>query len=146
MRTGELSRAAGVHVETIRFYERQGLLPCPKRLANGYRSYGARHVERLTLIRQCRALDMSLADVRLILRCMAEPAESCRDVTFLIDSHLETLRARLEGLHLLERRLSQLRAECGDFRMHGDCGILRGLSDLKLDAAISSAAREQRKP
>jgi len=127
MKTSELSRATGVKVETIRFYELQGLLPKPKRLPNGYRTYSARHVERLGLIRRCRAVDMSLAEVRLIVSFMAEPAGSCQDVSMLVESQLEKLRVRLKALRALERELSRLRQECEPSRTHRNCAILRGL-------------------
>lgn len=130
MKTNELARTAGVGVETIRFYERKGLLPRAKRLANGYRSYGERHLERLVFIRRCRALDMPLADVRLLLHLMAEPAGSCTDVTALIEAQLRKLRTRLSALRMLERRLSGLRGQCGGAsRTHRDCAILRGLCE-----------------
>ena len=61
MRIGELSKSTGVDIETIRFYEKSGLLPPPARSENGYRDYAHAHLERLAFIRHCRALDMSLA-------------------------------------------------------------------------------------
>ena len=67
MQIKELAGATGVDVETIRFYEKEGLMPEPARLANGYRSYEPKHLERLSFIRHCRALDMALPDVRRLL-------------------------------------------------------------------------------
>ena len=61
MQIKDLAAATGVDADTIRFYEKQGLLPAPARLGNGYRNYGAAHLERLSFIRHCRALDMPLA-------------------------------------------------------------------------------------
>ena len=67
MKIGELSQATGVDVETIRYYEKSGLLPAPARQANGYREYGTSHLERLAFVRHCRALDLPLAEVQRLL-------------------------------------------------------------------------------
>ncbi len=64
MRIKALSEATGVEIETIRFYEKQGLLPTPAREANGYREYAPAHLERLAFVRHCRALDIPLAEIR----------------------------------------------------------------------------------
>ena len=67
MKISELSQATGVDVDTIRYYEKSGLMPAPARETNGYRSYGPAHLERLAFVRHCRALDMPLADVQRLL-------------------------------------------------------------------------------
>ena len=87
MKIGALARATGVDIETIRYYERIGLLPAPERQPNGYRAYGHNHLERLSFIRHCRALDMPLSDIRLLLDFMADapvsPARPEDDRAFL---------------------------------------------------------------
>ena len=77
MQIKALSAATGVDVETIRYYERQGLLPAPARQANGYRDYGQPQLERLAFIRHCRALDMPLAAVRQLLGALDAPGPEC---------------------------------------------------------------------
>ncbi|WP_296316204.1 MerR family transcriptional regulator, partial [Pseudomonas sp.] len=67
MKIGDLSKATGVEVGTIRFYERAGLIDLPDRMPNGYRSYGPRHLESLAFVRHCRALDIPMADIRRLL-------------------------------------------------------------------------------
>ncbi|MBL8413552.1 MAG: MerR family transcriptional regulator, partial [Propionivibrio sp.] len=84
MRIGELGQATGVDVETIRYYEKAGLLPAPARHTNGYRSYAPLHVERLAFIRHCRALDISLADIQRLLAFVAHPESDCRNIDQLI--------------------------------------------------------------
>ena len=69
MHIGELARRTGIQVETIRYYEREGLLPEPARSDGNYRVYGPGHLEQLQFIRHCRSLDMSLDEVRTLLRC-----------------------------------------------------------------------------
>ncbi|EXJ16419.1 Cd(II)/Pb(II)-responsive transcriptional regulator [Imhoffiella purpurea] len=127
MRIGELGAAAGVEVETIRYYEKRGLLPEPGRGANGYRMYAQTHLERLAFIRHCRALDMSLDDIGRLLELTAHPEAECRDVGRLIDGQLIRVRERLNSLHALERQLQFLRARCSSREQTGNCGILHEL-------------------
>ena len=73
MRIGELAKAAETQVETIRYYEREALLPQPERTDGNYRVYGPEHVERLLFIRYCRGLDMTLDEIRALLRMKDAP-------------------------------------------------------------------------
>lgn len=123
MQIKELSRATGVEAETIRFYEKQGLLPEPARRDNGYRDYAASHLERLSFIRHCRALDMPLADVKQLLIFVDEPTANCGDVDQIVDAQLARVRARLQSMRALEKQLLQLRARCAGTHV-GHCGIL----------------------
>lgn len=128
MRIGDLSKSTGVDVETIRFYEKSGLLPPPARSGNGYRDYAQDHLERLAFIRHCRALDMSLADVGLLLGSLGsrDPQELLR-VDRLVDEQLAKVRARLASMRALEAQLVALQARCDlDHGAHG-CGILQEL-------------------
>lgn len=127
MRISELARATGVDLETIRYYEKQQLLPEPARLQNGYRAYTEEHLERLAFIRHCRALDIPLADIRRLVAFMIRPADDCGDINQLIDQQITKVQARLQSMKALEKQLSQLRARC-DERHHGkECGILHEL-------------------
>ncbi len=128
MRIGELSTAAGVDVETIRYYEKVGLMPAPERGANGYRAYSSRHLAQLTFIRHCRALDIGLADIRRLLAFSSHPDDSCGDINQLIDEQLERVRTRLESLNALERQLQALRSCCTGNRPIQGCGILNELT------------------
>lgn len=112
MKIGELARATGVGLQTIRYYERVKLLPATKRLRNRYRDYGDLHLEQLAFIRHCRAVDMPLADIRLLLDFIAEPAGDCTGVDRAVDAQLNCVRARLKSLRALERQLTALRARC----------------------------------
>ena len=127
MRIGQLGKAAGVEVETIRYYEKAGLLPAPARGDNGYRAFAAAHLERLEFIRHCRALDLPLAEIRRLLDFVDRPAAECKDVDGLIDEQLRRVRRRIEGLHALERQLTALRGCCTAPQTAADCGILRRL-------------------
>ena len=80
MKIGELAALAGCETETIRFYEKQGLLAAPARTASGYRTYQQRHLEDLQFIRHCRAFDMSLSLVRQLLKFREAPSQPCGHV------------------------------------------------------------------
>lgn len=131
MRIGQLGSATGADVETIRYYEKAGLLPPPARRDNGYRAYGASHLERLTFIRHCRALDISLAEIKRLLDFLDQPSAQCGDVDRLIDAQLLRVRSRIESLGALERQLMALRGCCAAPHTAADCGILRELVNAK---------------
>jgi len=124
MRIGDLSRRTGVDIQTVRYYEKAGLLPTPSREANGYRAFGPAHLERLAFIRHCRALDITLADVKRLLRFVTSPDDECGDVNRLIDEQLARVRARLASMRALEKQLGALRAQCDTSRAARRCGIL----------------------
>ncbi|MGC4366391.1 Cd(II)/Pb(II)-responsive transcriptional regulator [Hydrogenophaga sp. R2] len=123
MQIKELARATGVDIETIRYYEKAGLLPAPARRDNGYRDYAETHLERLSFIRHCRALDMPLAEVAQLLQFLDAPPDDCSDINRLVDEQLARVRARLKSMRALEKQLLQLRARCADTHS-GHCGIL----------------------
>lgn len=127
MRIGELGQATGVDIETIRHYEKIGLLSSPARDPNGYRNYDATHVERLAFIRHCRALDMPLAEVKRLLDFVAHPEADCGDINRLIDEQLARVRARLQSMQALEKQLAELRMQCEAGHVATECGILQEL-------------------
>lgn len=127
MQIKALSDATGVDVETIRYYEKQGLLPAPARRANGYRAYEASHLERLAFIRHCRALDMPLAEVQQLLVMLDDPASHGGHVDGLVEAQLARVRARLRSLRALEKQLQRLRERCHGQADGGACGILEDL-------------------
>jgi Cd(II)/Pb(II)-responsive transcriptional regulator len=128
MKIGDLASAADTPVETIRYYEREGLLPAPARTESNYRSYEQQHVDRLQFIRYCRGLDMSLDEVRVLLRFKDSPHENCGDVNEVLDEHIGHVSRRIKELRALEKELKGLRSLCGEAREAQECGILDGLS------------------
>jgi Cd(II)/Pb(II)-responsive transcriptional regulator len=127
MRIGEISQATGVDIETIRYYEKEGLLPNPPRQANGYRDYGPQQLERLAFIRHCRALDIPLADIAQLLGFLRGAPTDCNDINHLVDDHLARIQARLESMRALEKQLITLRARCNRGNKTTECGILHEL-------------------
>jgi len=137
MKIGDLSTASATPIETIRFYEKEGLLPAPGRTQGNFRLYEAPHLERLQFIRYCRGLDMSLDEVRVLLRFKDAPGEDCGDVNSLLDEHIGHVSKRIKELRALEKELKQLRQRCGDARAADQCGILAGLEEASQEAPVA---------
>lgn len=127
MKIGDLSRATGVDVDNIRFYEKAGLLAAPARDANGYRRYGQQQLERLAFVRHCRALDVPLADVKRLLDYLGGAGDEPGTIDALIEGQLLRVRARLHSLQALERQLAALRESCDADHAAPGCGILHDL-------------------
>ena len=128
MKIGELARITGTQVETIRYYEHEGLLPETARTEGNYRIYGEAHAERLSFIRNCRSLDMTLDEIRGLLRFKDSPAENCAAVNTLLDEHIGQVADRIRELRQLERHLKELRELCQEAQDAGHCGILNELA------------------
>lgn len=141
MKIGELAAHTGTQVETIRFYEREGLLPEPVRSTGNYRVYEEQHVQRLAFIRQCRVLDMTLDEIRKLLGYMDAPEEDCSEVNSLLDEHIEQVAHRIRELKALERDLKVLRSQCALGRQAKDCGILSELTRSSERSVPSSRKR-----
>jgi len=131
MKIGELAQVAPCTVETVRYYEKEGLLPAPARTAANYRSYGHAHVEQLRFIRNCRALDMTQGEIRMLLGLMGQPAADCGGVSRLLDEHLAHVDVRIAELSRLRQQLGQLRQRCRHEQPMEACGILQGLASME---------------
>jgi Cd(II)/Pb(II)-responsive transcriptional regulator len=131
MKIGELAKQTGSQVETIRYYEREGLLPAPARSGGNYRLYGAAHLERLQFIRHCRSLDMTLNEIRSLLSFRDVPDESCNPVNNLLDKHIEHVAHRIRDLQALQKQLKALRSLCQAAHTTKDCEILQTLSSAE---------------
>lgn len=137
MRIGELAKATGVDVETIRYYEKAQLMSAPTRSDNGYRAYTQAHLERLAFIRHCRALDIPLADVQRLLSFLDSPQSDCDEINLLVDTQLAKVRARLASMQALERQLMALRGLCSVPHTASECGILHELVAAALGEACA---------
>jgi Cd(II)/Pb(II)-responsive transcriptional regulator len=124
MKIGELAASAACDVQTIRYYEREGLLEAPLREASGYRRYEGRHLARLQFIRHCRALDIPLAEVRQLLTYAEAPRQSCEAVDALLDDHIARVRQQLATLTALEQQLVALRRHCKGANQKRSCAII----------------------
>ena len=142
MKIGELARATRTTAETIRYYERSGLLDAPPRSEGNYRIYTPAHVERLSFIRHCRNLDMTLDEIRTLLRLRDGSGDDCAEVNGLLDAHIEHVNRRIRELRGLQKDLKALRARCPSPHAIAECGILNELAQ----AAATQAARPRRFP
>lgn len=138
MKIGELAQKTGMPVETIRYYEKAGLLPKIGRTGSNYRVYTEVHVERLLFIRHCRSLDMTLDEIRVLLHFKDRPEESCDRVNALLDEHIGHVAERIRDLKKLEKQLRTLRGSCREASDVASCGILNALS-----CPVSGAAHEK---
>jgi Cd(II)/Pb(II)-responsive transcriptional regulator len=139
VKIGELASATDTPVETIRFYEREGLLAAPARTQSNYRSYGPSHTQRLAFIRRCRALDMGLDEVRVLLQFQDCPTDDCGGVNALLDEHIGHVTQRIQELRELELQLHELRARCSSTLSGPACGILEQLNSAPVDALSPSS-------
>ncbi|MDZ4843254.1 MAG: helix-turn-helix domain-containing protein [Hyphomicrobium aestuarii] len=124
---GELSVRTAVNIETIRYYEREGLLPKPLRGSNGRRVYAEADVERLQFLRRCRELGFSLADVSNLMSLAANGVATCADVKCVVSKHRADVRGKLMDLQRLDRALAAMEQSCPGSQST-DCPILASLA------------------
>lgn len=128
MRIGELAKRGDCDVETVRFYEREGLIDTPAREANGYRTYAKAHLAQLNFIRHCRSLGIGLPEARLLRRLQENPERACDEANHLLDQQITRIGQQIESLRQLEGQLRALRKSCGASRKTGECEIIRNLT------------------
>lgn len=125
---GDLARRANTKVETVRWYEREGLLPAPARTAGGHRAYTRTHLDRLAFVRHARELGFPLESVRALLTVADDPDRPCGEIDAIAREHLTAVRSRIARLQALEAELSRMIHECGCGRV-GDCRVIEVLAD-----------------
>lgn len=123
---GALSQCTGVNIETIRYYERIGLLPPPPRSEGRHRLYDDHHRRRLAFVRRARALGFSLNDTRDLLGLARGHALTCAEVQALTEQHIADIRGKIRDLRKLDRVLSDLATKCRGTTIP-DCPILDAL-------------------
>jgi len=124
---GALAKATGSNIETVRYYERIGLLPAPARTSGNYRSYGPDHLARLSFVRRSRELGFSLEAIRELLRLADQKDRDCAAVDAIARAHLIEVQRKIADLTALRRELRDLVDQCG----HGtiaECRIVEALS------------------
>lgn len=129
MKIGELAKLTGCSVQTIRFYDKEGLLESPHRSDGNFRLYDEPAVEQLNFIRRCRGLDLSLQEIRQLIELRNSPNSQCGEVNNIIDHHIDQVEERIFELDALMQQLVQLRSHCSSDRTVKQCGILNDLSD-----------------
>ena len=112
MRRGELAQRSGCNIETVRFYEKQGLLPAPPRTTGGHRDYDAEHLKRLTFSRRSRELGFTLDEVRSLLTLVDGGDWTCAEVRAMTLEHLSDIRRKIADLEKLAQILEDMAAQC----------------------------------
>lgn len=130
---GALSKHSGVNIETVRYYEKIGVMPAPDRSAKGYRIYGADHLKRLSFVRRSRQLGFSLDEIRGLLRLVDGHAYTCTQVRELTLDHVAEIRRKIEDLKRLKRVMEEMAAHCSG-ESAPECAVI----DALLDAHSSS--------
>jgi MerR family transcriptional regulator, mercuric resistance operon regulatory protein len=114
LQRGELAQRTGCNPETVRYYEKVGLLPAPPRTPGGHRAYDTRHVRHLRFILRARELGFSLEEIRELLRLAEERERPCAEVSTVAAAHLMDVRSKIADLKRMERVLKDVVAQCGD--------------------------------
>ena len=130
---GVLSEQTGVNIETIRYYEREGLLPHPPRTSGGHRSFSEDHLKRLTFIRRSRELGFSLAEIRVLLALVDGGSYTCGEIKALTLEHAESVRSKISDLRRIKRILLDISSQCEGGAVP-ECPIIDALLDLKTAA------------
>lgn len=124
---GAISAETGVNIETIRYYERIGIMPAPPRTQGGQRAYSEDHFKRLIFIRRSRQLGFSLDEIRVLLGLAGGHTLTCAEVRQMAHTHIADIRQKTKDLKKLERTLTDLAARCHGKKVP-DCPILDALS------------------
>jgi len=129
MTIGQVARRSGVGVETVRFYERKGLIPAPPRRTSGYRQYPEETVRRIRFIRRAKDLGFSLAEIGDLLSLRLDPAARCEDVRGRALAKIQDIDERLRSLRRMKSTLSKLVTACSKGGSVDGCPILEALEE-----------------
>ncbi len=132
---GVLSKRTGCNIETVRYYERVGLMPDPVRSVGGHRLYSEEHVRRLRFIRRCRELGFTIVEIRALLDLVDRRDYTCAEVRDISVAHVEEIRHKIKDLRRLERTMLLMIKEC-DGGAVPDCPVIDAL--FNADAAARS--------
>ena len=125
---GDLAKATGTKVVTVRYYEQIGLLPFPSRTAGNYRTYGKEDMRRLRFIRRCRDLGFALDQIRDLLRLSSRKDEECAEVDRITAQHLIEIEQKISDLKRLAEELRRLNNCCQGKGIIADCRVIEALS------------------
>jgi len=124
---GQVAKHAGVGVETVRFYERKGLLEEPERKTSGYRQFDEQVVDRIRFIRRAKELGFTLKEIKELLDLRLDPATTCADVKSRAESKIEDVEERIRSLQRMKQALSKLSKACSGRGETSECPILEAL-------------------
>lgn len=128
---GELAKQSNVHIETLRYYERRGLIPKPPRTVSNYRMYSSENLRRVKFIKQAQGLGFSLKEIKKLLALRAAPRAKCADVRNYAIHKIEDIQERIHSLTRMRRSLEKLLRECSGDQPATACPILESLESEK---------------
>lgn len=132
--SGEVAKQATVHIETLRYYERQGRIERPPRRASNYRLYPADAVRRVRFIKRAQELGFSLKDIEELLSLRAAPKAGCTEVRAHAEAKIRAIDEKIDSLMAMKNALSKLVAECSGAGPLSDCPILEALESQEVRA------------
>jgi len=138
MKIGELAKHSGCSIQTIRYYEKEGLISAPERTDGNFRVYNSEALEKLSFIKNCRALDLKLSEIKQLIDLQHSPGKPCESVNEMVDTHMLVVEARIADLQKLHGDLKKLRLKCGNARSVDQCGILGELSPKPQRSSIGT--------
>ena len=131
MTMGALAKQAGVKIDTIRYYERRGLLPKPPRTNSGYRTFTPASVDRLRFIKQAQALGFTLREVNELLALRLTPGMTCADVRKRAEAKMAEIEQKIKSLYVMKRALRQLVSTCAADGPASECSFLANLDQRR---------------
>lgn len=131
LRTGEVATQAGVNVQTLRYYERRGLLKEPERRASGYREYSADAVRLIRFIKRAQEIGFTLSEIEDLLRLRDDQDSACAEVRSAAEAKIEDIEQKIRHLRAMKRALGVLVASCATEGSPRHCPILEALDDGK---------------
>lgn len=129
---GKVARSAGMAIDTVRYYEHEGLLEKPTRSAAGYRQYPPEAVSRLRFIRQAKELGFSLKEIKELLSLRVAPGKSCADVKARAETKIADVEQRIAQLNRMKRALTKLATACSGRGPTSECPILEAMETQEL--------------
>ena len=128
----DIAKKTDLSTDTIRFYEKRGLIQPNFRASNQYRYYGDEALKRLIFIKRCRALGMSLKEIEYLIQLEQNPEQDCCEVNQMIDQHLIDISNKIKELQLFKQQLMALRESCNTPTTINHCQILKHWNLLKI--------------
>ena len=125
---GKIAKAAGVGVETLRFYEREGILDAPARTSSGYRLYDTGAVDRIRFVHRAQALGFTLREIRELIVLDSQPDASCDDLREAADHKLALVQSKIDDLERMRLGLTTLLASCNAGQPLRDCPVMKCLT------------------
>ena len=125
---GELAKRGRVNLETVRYYERQGLLPKPPRLQSGYRAFPGESVQKIRFIKQAQELGFSLGEIKELLALQVDPQSTGADVRKRAEAKIADIKAKMKTLNSMKKTLEQLISTCNGDGSISECPILESFN------------------